>query len=119
MLVISFCVLSLYFVIRTYPLWFCRCSTSSFAELSYFWGIFFYYGRAKQTATSTCSSHVMEKTICAIQCTSSPGTPPATPSSRRTKRSLLFFLRVSEEAQQGILSDISIRNRVSWLSGIM
>ena len=97
------------FVIRTYILGFYRCTTSSSAELSHFWGIFFYHGRAKQAATSTCSSHVLEKN-CATQCKSAFGTAPSTPSSRQTKRCLFLFFLFFEEAQQGTLSYISIRN---------
>ncbi|KAL2316688.1 hypothetical protein Fmac_030564 [Flemingia macrophylla] len=60
---------------------FSRCTTSSSAELPHFWGIFFYYGRAKQAAAGTCTSHVLENN-CATQCTSPLGAAPSTPSSR-------------------------------------
>lgn len=93
----------------TYPLVFFRCTTRSSAELPHFWVILFYYGRAKQTAASTCTSHVLENRG-AAQCTTSPCTPPSTPSSKWIERSFLFFLGVFEKAQQGSLSYILIRH---------
>lgn len=97
------------FVIATYPLVFFRCTTSSSAELPHFWSIFFYHGRAKQKATSTCTSHVLENKG-ATQCTTSLGTAPSIRSSKWSERSFLLFLRVSEKAQQGSLSYISIKH---------
>nr|XP_025689055.1 chloroplastic import inner membrane translocase subunit TIM22-2 isoform X2 [Arachis hypogaea] len=39
---------------------FSRCTTSSFAELRHFWGIFFYPRRAKQAATGNSFNHFNE-----------------------------------------------------------